>query len=350
MTCCVPGCRTGYRSSKEKASLFSLPSNREQRDMWKRAIPRQEAGAFSFESKNVRVCAKHFDPTDVIRADGFVIRGQFVSLQRDKVRLRAEAIPRIFENLPAYLTKPKARSRSQRVKPAAKPRLVSSGATVNYRETCDTDAAVDYADANVSMPPQKRLKKTAAPSKRIPARTRDCKGPARRRASSKRASRSAVRPAARPASARGTKLQAGLEATPQPEVPSPKHVTDQDNSCPARSQDAAETLLPLCASIAASQERSALAEQFWLGKSCSQPVHGGLQARHLEASALRTASLIVPALASHAGVDRVSRSQEAQVGILATHRGVQCALVSSCDAGCQTISPGGKFILFAWKF
>lgn len=126
LTCCVPGCRSGYRSCTEKASLFCLPSDREQRDRWKRAIPRQETGAFNFESKAVRVCEKHFDTTDIIRADEFRISGQSVLLQREKPKLRVGAIPRIFENLPAYLTKPKPRSRSQRENPPAKRRRVSS--------------------------------------------------------------------------------------------------------------------------------------------------------------------------------------------------------------------------------
>ncbi|KAH8033710.1 hypothetical protein HPB51_015546 [Rhipicephalus microplus] len=150
LTCCVPGCRSGYRSCTEKASLFCLPSDREQRDRWKRAIPRQETGAFNFESKAVRVCEKHFDTTDIIRADEFRISGQSVLLQREKPKLRVGAIPRIFENLPAYLTKPKPRSRSQRENPPAKRRRVSSpnndgtaASVSSSTEPCDPEAAGD---------------------------------------------------------------------------------------------------------------------------------------------------------------------------------------------------------------
>ncbi|KAH9372898.1 hypothetical protein HPB48_001749 [Haemaphysalis longicornis] len=70
------------------------------------------------------MCEKHFDPTDIIRADEFKISGQYVLLQREKLKLRVDAIPRIFENLPAYFTKPKPRSRSQRENPSAKCRRV----------------------------------------------------------------------------------------------------------------------------------------------------------------------------------------------------------------------------------
>ncbi|KAH8041878.1 hypothetical protein HPB51_019259 [Rhipicephalus microplus] len=150
LTCCVPGCRSGYQSCTEKASLFCLPSDREQRDRWKRAIPRQETGAFNFESKAIRVCEKHFDTTDIIRADEFRISGQSVLLQREKPKLRVGAIPRIFENLPAYLTKPKPRSRSQRENPPAKRRRVSSpnndgtaASVSSSTEPCDPEAAGD---------------------------------------------------------------------------------------------------------------------------------------------------------------------------------------------------------------
>ncbi|XP_049511993.1 uncharacterized protein LOC125940213 [Dermacentor silvarum] len=125
-TCCVPGCRSGYRGTSEKVSLFCLPSDADEREKWKRAIPRQEAGGFTFDSQHVRVCEKHFDATDVVRSDEFVVKGDAVSLQREKVMLRPGAVPRLFEGLPVYLSKPKPRSRSTRIKPAAKRRRLSS--------------------------------------------------------------------------------------------------------------------------------------------------------------------------------------------------------------------------------
>lgn len=107
----MTGCSSGYRSNKEKASLFCFPSSAELREKWKRAIPRLEAGGFSFESKNVRVCEKHFDASDVVRTDEHIVNGVVVSLQRERPRLRTNAVPRIFDGLPAYLTKPQTKSR-----------------------------------------------------------------------------------------------------------------------------------------------------------------------------------------------------------------------------------------------
>ncbi|KAH9367149.1 hypothetical protein HPB48_012083 [Haemaphysalis longicornis] len=125
-TCCVPGCRSGYRGTSEKVSLFCLPSDADKREQWKRAIPRQEAGGFSFDSQHVRVCEKHFATEDVVWNDTFLVKGDVVSLRREKPKLRPDAVPRRFDGLPAYLSKPKPRSRSTRVQPATKRRRLSS--------------------------------------------------------------------------------------------------------------------------------------------------------------------------------------------------------------------------------
>ncbi|KAL3243421.1 hypothetical protein MRX96_020576 [Rhipicephalus microplus] len=70
--------------------------------------------------------------------------------KREKPKLRVGGIPRIFENLPAYLTKPKPRSHSQRENPPAKRRRVSSpnndgtaAAVSSSTEPCDPEAAGD---------------------------------------------------------------------------------------------------------------------------------------------------------------------------------------------------------------
>ncbi|KAH7957206.1 hypothetical protein HPB52_016060 [Rhipicephalus sanguineus] len=98
-----------------------MPSVREQLEHWKRAIPRQEADDFSLDSKHVRVCAKHFDSSDIIRTDDFMITGDAWSLPRDKLRLRPNAIPRLFYGLPEYFTMPKPRPRTVRP-PLKRPR------------------------------------------------------------------------------------------------------------------------------------------------------------------------------------------------------------------------------------
>nr|XP_037273158.1 uncharacterized protein LOC119165068 [Rhipicephalus microplus] len=116
----------GIQGRTEKVSLFCLPSDGVLREKWKRLIPRQETGDFCFDSKYVRVCEKHFDDSDIIRADEFVVNGEKVSLPRDKPLLKPCAIPRKFDGLPAYLTKPKQRSRTLTRRSPAKRRRESS--------------------------------------------------------------------------------------------------------------------------------------------------------------------------------------------------------------------------------
>lgn len=117
--CCVTGCSSGYRSNDEKVSPFCFPSGTELQK-WRRAIPRKEVGAFSFESPNVHDCEKHFDTADIACYDAFVVNREVDSLRAEQLKLKPDAIFRIFEGLPRYLTKTKSRSR-----PPAKRRHVS---------------------------------------------------------------------------------------------------------------------------------------------------------------------------------------------------------------------------------
>ncbi|XP_049525171.1 uncharacterized protein LOC125946373 [Dermacentor silvarum] len=110
----------------EKVSLFCLPANPELRDRWKRAIPRQETAGFSFESKYFHVCEKHFDVGDIIRAEVCTVNGNVVSLPRDRPKLVEGAIPRIFQGVLVYLSKPKERSHAPTRRPPAKRRRVVS--------------------------------------------------------------------------------------------------------------------------------------------------------------------------------------------------------------------------------
>ncbi|KAL3225642.1 hypothetical protein MRX96_025680 [Rhipicephalus microplus] len=78
------------------------------------------------------------------------LKGLTTEQMREKPKLRVGAIPRIFENLPAYLTKPKPRSRSQRENSPAKRRRVSSpnndgtaASVSSSTEPCDPEAAGD---------------------------------------------------------------------------------------------------------------------------------------------------------------------------------------------------------------
>ena len=64
--CCVPGCRSNYKSIKkgvlfESCTVFSFPKNESHRKEWIRRIPRDLT-----ITKNTVVCIKHFHEEDII--------------------------------------------------------------------------------------------------------------------------------------------------------------------------------------------------------------------------------------------------------------------------------------------
>ena len=84
-TCCVPNCKTGYRSNKsdsEVVSLFQFPSDPALRQAWINAIPRQNWTV----SKTTEVCARHFHENDFIlnSTDGHAKRKE----ERNTIKLK----------------------------------------------------------------------------------------------------------------------------------------------------------------------------------------------------------------------------------------------------------------------
>ncbi|GFO10252.1 hypothetical protein PoB_003675700 [Plakobranchus ocellatus] len=82
--CCVTGCRSNY-DSNDKITVFRLPRDKEERQRWKKAIPRDNIP----DHPNTVVCIKHFP-------EGF----ETVSV---KGSLRSKHLPSTFCNLPKSL-------------------------------------------------------------------------------------------------------------------------------------------------------------------------------------------------------------------------------------------------------
>ena len=105
--CCVPKCRSGYsltntNDEKQSISVFSFPENQELRRKWMRAIPRDNWEPTS----NSGVCKQYFKPDDL------ALERTDTNERRKKkkeplalIRLKSDAIPTIFPNCPAYLSK-----------------------------------------------------------------------------------------------------------------------------------------------------------------------------------------------------------------------------------------------------
>ena len=92
--CCVTGCRSNYDSTN-KVTVFRLPKDKDERERWMKAIPRDNIP----DSPNTVVCIKHFP-------EGF----ETVSV---KGKLRPKNPPSVFPDLPKSLiptSVPKART------------------------------------------------------------------------------------------------------------------------------------------------------------------------------------------------------------------------------------------------
>lgn len=99
--CYVPGCKSGYRSSKdpEKRHFFSAPKNEDLRSLWDKNIRRIDR---ELTPKSV-VCDLHFCEEDIVKADEFIIDGKPVIMAKGRWMLREGAIPVIFQTYPSYL-------------------------------------------------------------------------------------------------------------------------------------------------------------------------------------------------------------------------------------------------------
>lgn len=106
-SCFVPGCESGYRTTKDK-HFFKPPTDNAEFAKWARAIPRRDRDL----TNKCYICDSHFSDEYFIKSDFFTIHGKQVELPRQRWALKRGAVPHIFPNLPKYLTKPIKRRRS----------------------------------------------------------------------------------------------------------------------------------------------------------------------------------------------------------------------------------------------
>ena len=112
-TCLVPGCKTGYKSEKnsKKLTLFGFLNDEKLKQNWIAAIPCKNWVI----NKNHKVFSKHFlsDDIQMITVDSHDKRRCDRNNQTlQQQRLKQGAIPKIFLELPKYLSAaiPKPRS------------------------------------------------------------------------------------------------------------------------------------------------------------------------------------------------------------------------------------------------
>nr|CAI5820906.1 unnamed protein product [Callosobruchus analis] len=102
--CCVPRCKSNYKSTLKMEALqttFSFPKKANLGMRWLKAIHRDNYTV----TKNSVVCCKHFDEDEITRHEVFKDKdgtSQEYPLARPK--LKEGSVPHIFENLPKYMS------------------------------------------------------------------------------------------------------------------------------------------------------------------------------------------------------------------------------------------------------
>jgi hypothetical protein len=102
--CVVPGCKSNYESSIKTEGYiqcFKFPSDPPRKQLWLRAIPRSDWTP----SNRSCVCVKHFHEDDLIWIEKYKNKdGDWCEYRREKPVLSENAVPRLFPNLPSYLS------------------------------------------------------------------------------------------------------------------------------------------------------------------------------------------------------------------------------------------------------
>ena len=99
-SCCVPGCKSNYKSGD--ASAFRFPKDEQRRQQWLRAIHRKEFTP----TGNTTVCSKHFEQCFIITEDSITHADEsVVKAKRGWPTLHKDACPTIFKNQPKYMSK-----------------------------------------------------------------------------------------------------------------------------------------------------------------------------------------------------------------------------------------------------
>ncbi len=129
--CVVPGCKTGSKTRQNagdgqnehtKISCHRFPLDQDMFNKWVRAIPR---GGDWNPHKESRVCALHFYESDFVlyHEDSKGRRQNHQKNLLQKRRLRPTAIPRVFPNLPKYLSVAKPVHRNDHATSTARSRF-----------------------------------------------------------------------------------------------------------------------------------------------------------------------------------------------------------------------------------
>ncbi|KAH8027861.1 hypothetical protein HPB51_010828 [Rhipicephalus microplus] len=151
-TCYVPGCTSGYRNDANKSErhFFSGPSDATLLSAWNKVIPRADREL----AEKSKVCDLHFYDQDIQKCYVHTINEETVKVPRGKWTLVEGAVPKVFPNLPSYLSKPpdkkrkrRERSTGQTVSPSVSP---SDGVQGEDAQETQTAWSADFEEVTLS--------------------------------------------------------------------------------------------------------------------------------------------------------------------------------------------------------
>lgn len=141
----MPGCKSNYNSTSEYVSTFKFPSTAVEREGWILNIPRKDW----VPSPSAVVCIKHSEEKDISRVETFKDKnGETKTWNRSGPVIIFGAVPRLFEGLPKYLSKPTGSV--SREAPSWRERYVTR-VDDEQEKWCQSDAVSDFTSLKSSF-------------------------------------------------------------------------------------------------------------------------------------------------------------------------------------------------------
>ncbi|KAH7980330.1 hypothetical protein HPB49_015048 [Dermacentor silvarum] len=106
--CCAPNCRSNYANGP-RARVYMFPSDPVQNAAWTKAVRRENF----VPTKYTVVCEHHFHENDFMDSASYTdnMTGKVIEVPLKLRRLKPSAIPSIFPNCPAYLSRQATKAR-----------------------------------------------------------------------------------------------------------------------------------------------------------------------------------------------------------------------------------------------
>ena len=150
-TCSAPGCRSGYASEEnscDRRHFFKPPNDPAVLKAWTAAIPRK---AFQVTVKTY-ICDLHFESEELITCYEHIVGGNVVKIPRGRWTLKPGALPQIFPNIPAHLSKPTASKRRRKPPKLRETANCDGRASESGDDVCDVNIGNSDVDEAAGVP------------------------------------------------------------------------------------------------------------------------------------------------------------------------------------------------------